>query len=729
MNTVKQDQIPFSNEFNQMASYAAVAKTVNRSETLHSLVKQCFAIFPDENVHDESDICDLIETLSISVNKNEIKNTINDLLDNGQLEQQLDRTIRLSDNAKSEINNTIQKCRELESQVKENWLKQTRLNGIQLDYNKLWNCLLKYLAQSFRRHGMQTVELLNPSNRLSRECSLSLSSILDSVVSENFDPSERGGAHDAIASFFLTFSTDVTRSEYVSNLANGAFNFFSLTVPPEVSESFRTNLKPLTIFLDTNYIFGLLGLNDNPQMYVSSEIIDAIRKYNLPFKLKYHLVTQRELSRTLFYYQKELRSTNWGRNISKAIIESNAPISGIEKQYHQKNAETRINVDDFFSPFRQLPLLIENMGITLYNVDPDENDLRARADLEAEYRDFINIVNKDKSEAAIEHDINLLYSVRRQRTSSRSIIEAGTLLMTYDYTLFRFDIENSRNNMKPSSVVLPSYLWQVLRPFATDSAEYNIAFSEVFALPEFSFGLNRIKNATARMASILASYKNIPEDTAKQLLANDLLLNELQKSLDNETEFNRLVESAIAQQNEILSEEKAALATQLEKERIRLSDISSALEKNKLDASRNITKIEQDSKSRENEVRERLKKVEEEKNQAISEVESTKEQLDQMTVNITKLQTLLSKRENDTNLAIGIGVAVIVCILYEIFTRVLFTCDRLHNLPNAKGLEGCILLLLFTLSSALIKKSLRKSFWSSAVILGILLAIFSMVGE
>jgi hypothetical protein len=162
--------------------------------------------------------------------------------------------------------------------------------------------------------------------------------------------------------------------------------------------------------------------------------------------------------------------------------------------------------------------------------------------------------------------MTVLETVQSLRTNAKTTLDAGSLLVTCDYHLFRFDYEHSWKNDRHHSTVLPSLLWQILRPFVSDNDEFDKAFAETFALPEFSLGRGGAQRAAARMASILASYSDIPEETASKMLANDLLIAELQTKR-TDAEFAETIESAVAAENAQLIEERAALAAQLESEK------------------------------------------------------------------------------------------------------------------------------------------------------------------
>ena len=339
----------------------------------------------------------------------------------------------------------------------------------------------------------------------------------------------------------------------------------SLAVAPEVSEALRGKLNNLTLFLDTNFLFGILKLHVNPQVDVSSELLDAITRFRLPFRLRYHEVTARETSHTIYYFGKELNKIKWPQKISRAIVHNSA-LSGIEFRYHSKNAEQPVAPDDFLAPYQNWEILLKDQGIDTYNLESTPARLEARADLEADYKDYLTNIQREKPEDAIQHDMTVLETVRSLRTKSRNALSAGYLLVTCDYHLFRFDLEDSRRKDIPPCTVLPSLLWQILRPFVSDNEEFETAFAETFALPEFSLVRGGAQRAVARLAGILASYEEIPEETATKMLANDLLIAELRRKPDEE-EFSKTVESAVAAENAQLVEERAAMIAQLEREK------------------------------------------------------------------------------------------------------------------------------------------------------------------
>jgi hypothetical protein len=100
-------------------------------------------------------------------------------------------------------------------------------------------------------------------------------------------------------------------------------------------------------------------------------------------------------------------------------------LSGIELRYHSKNAEQPVSVDDFTAPYQHWQVLLKDKGIDVYKTDSSETRLRARADLEADYNQYLISVNREKPIEAIQHDMTVLETVRSLRTNARNTLDAG----------------------------------------------------------------------------------------------------------------------------------------------------------------------------------------------------------------------------------------------------------------------------------------------------------------
>ena len=331
--------------------------------------------------------------------------------------------------------------------------------------------------------------------------------------------------------------------------------------------------------------------------------------------------------------------------------------------------------------------------------------------------------------------MTVLETVRSLRTKSRNALSAGYLLVTCDYHLFRFDLEDSRRKDIPPCTVLPSLLWQILRPFVSDNEEFETAFAETFALPEFSLVRGGAQRAVARLAGILASYEEIPEETATKMLANDLLIAEPRRKPDEE-EFSKTVESAVAAENAQLVEERAAMIAQLEREKaaraakegaLRAADQvihererSLAEQQDALQArERAIERLEADAA--------RLKQISEQTAQRVVEEHEQKQEERKKAEALAAVAEAVQKQALRTAKVFSVLLALFAIAFFEIATRVVWPWTWLLTHQNSYGLDGCIDLMLLFGILGLGVKPWRKTLWLVGFF-GLLFVLLQMIG-
>ncbi len=133
------------------------------------------------------------------------------------------------------------------------------------------------------------------------------------------------------------------RTKFIAELADGAFNYFALAIAPSSAKQLLKNLNPLVLFMDTNFLFGVLDLDVNPRVAIASELLEAIQKYNLPFELTSHEETIKELLVSINNYAGKLNSRQWSRSIARAAITTKF-LSGVELRYYHRYLDEGIDV-------------------------------------------------------------------------------------------------------------------------------------------------------------------------------------------------------------------------------------------------------------------------------------------------------------------------------------------------------------------------------------------------
>jgi len=719
-----------STALQQMCNYVAIAETKSPAESLQELILHTLFTFEEENASSVQDVANILRTMfGVDAPDHLVQESLDQLVSTGQVHRPMGTNYVLTSDSRTNIKARIDHASQLQERVKMQWLAEMVARVYDLNADLAWSTLQDYLAKAFLRHGIQVAIFLDPSVKLPAEYATSLSTLLDKAVQAKFDATHQESARHAISDFLASVGKNQDRAQYIAECADGAANYFSLAISPDVSTKFRENLNPLTLFCDTNFLFGILGLHVHPLVEVSNQLMEAIAKHNLPLKLRYHETTLLELQSSVTHYGTLLRKYIWSQSLSRAVITSRC-VSGIELKYHLKNAETGIDVDSFLRPYQHIDVLLKGRGIDIYR--PVANRLEERAALQSAYEEFLKKVNKEKPPELIDHDVTILDCARSLRDNAKSTLDVSALVVTCDFTLYRFDSEASRRKSAYTSVVLPNVLWQILRPFVPASQDFDRTFAETFAIPEFRTIGSGAAKACSKMLGLLAAFKDFSEETAAKLLSNDVLIDHL-RATQNDAQFQEQVELAIAAENQALLEERTVMARQVEELRSGKDRAEQELEEQKRATKAEVVKAQEAAlHERENAAdliaisKRNAEAKAKEISAKLSGIEAAKISAEDAA------EQEVSRRKGAENQALrtakvaSIIVAFLISLTFELVVHTVWRWNWLLNHPNSYGLQGCICLMVSSSILGFWVKSWRKALWG--VLLGALLVALQILG-
>jgi hypothetical protein len=630
----------------------------------------------------------------------QIQDALGSLRSGKSITRPLGTNYSIDPNVKTRLEEHIEQARELEERVQREWFTELSNHYPNLEHQVAWKTLRSYAAKAFREHGVQAAALLDPSISRSEEYEDSLTTLLNNTLNRELEshPEVLKWARHAITDFFSNMSGSLNRATYIAQLADGAFNYFSLAIDPRSAKRFRENLSPLTVFLDTNILFSILGLNSEPTDEVANELLRIIQKHEFPFTLCCHEKTVQELRHTIDYYGDRLRGRYWSQHISRAAMRS-IHLRGIEQRYHQQNAEQPISVEAFLKPLEHADVLLEQKGICFVKHQANQN-LVERADLFEEYQKYLRDRHIFKFDKMIQHDTVVLSVVYQRRSEALSSLDTGAILLSHDYSLYGFDKKRSESSGYSATVVFPNQLLQILRPFLPSGGNFDVSFAETFAIPEFRTASSGASEVSSKLLTLLAGYKEFPEETATQLLSNDILIEGLKGLVKNNEEFEKQVELAIARENQSLLEDKAALAQQLEERESEKAQTEEA----KLASDAHAAQFEQRAK----EAAASAQKEKEARETAEKRAIEAEQRADRQALFTASLLSLLS--------TVGFFVAI-----YQV------KWDWLLDHPNGYGLQASTGLFILLFTFGIFYAKWRKTVWVSGAF-AVLLVILQILG-
>lgn len=338
----------------------------------------------------------------------------------------------------------------------------------------------------------------------------------------------------SIVDEFIHSSSHEVRSYLAGNIY-GYYNVESLGLTEEAVEF----LKPRTgktynirLLLDTNYIFSILQLHENPANDIILSINKIISKVSGSLTITYHVLprTIKEFRASLEYEIKQINSIRFTIPIAKTII-STSSISGLMKKYAIRYLESggKLSVADYFEPYQKnLLLILQDSGINLFNF-PEDPTLHSEPFLE----DLSLLTRKDaevpeeqrRGMAKIEHDLLLWWSVKNSRPSvSESFLDANIWAATLDHRLIWFDKTKKIDVpvcLDPSKIIELLQIWLPRNEFLSDQ------LLNIIRLPQYDNNIDKeTAEATRRILSVVSRYTTVDdlaEDTIHSILLNKKL--------------------------------------------------------------------------------------------------------------------------------------------------------------------------------------------------------------
>lgn len=199
--------------FEQMCNFVAVSSVRDYEDAIKQLVLQCFVILPEDTFHEAKQLSEAVEVLfGLRFPEHQIEQAIDGLLQDQMLLRPVGTGLVIQPQLRGERQAAIQTAQDLESKVRDEWLETVALSSPALPFDRVWKALSDYLAQAFRRHGMQAIALLDPNTGTGLDQAEKLSSLLNAALEANVEREYHQDARAAISNFLAEAGKHSNRS-------------------------------------------------------------------------------------------------------------------------------------------------------------------------------------------------------------------------------------------------------------------------------------------------------------------------------------------------------------------------------------------------------------------------------------------------------------------------------------------------------------------------------------
>lgn len=324
-----------------------------------------------------------------------------------------------------------------------------------------------------------------------------------------------------------------------------------------------------TIFLDTNFLFSVLNLHENPSNETAVLLLALLRR--LPQYITVRLyafpLTSDETHRVLLAVSESLKGIRLTPNVAKAVDSSAIQaISGVGLRFVRacEAAGGPIDPDTYFRPYlTNLQSVLRQNGIEFYNerVDQYLTAQRVVDDILAQYEyENPSPADQQRRYKAIEHDKVLWHFVHdKRRVGIESPLEANFWVVTNDFGFLAFDARKRRVGgdgipicVHPTDLIQMLQFWEPRTPDFEEALLGSLRLP--FLFPEFDSASERV---TIDILKALSRYENVGDlstETITEVLLDQVVRQNISANDNAEQQFEVVNSAIVAQDAQIRSQ-------------------------------------------------------------------------------------------------------------------------------------------------------------------------------
>ncbi|WP_223881640.1 hypothetical protein [Affinibrenneria salicis] len=586
---------PLSNELISLINYVELNKSgwwkKATSQVILGFLWECDEKTTLLDLHDK-----ISKELNLSIPVENVSSQIEYLLSSGKILKS-DNKFYLTESQRQDLNNRNKLSIEEDVKV-ESLFKNLLLEQIETDEPEVyWNNFKEELVKSIRKIGANTYTFLK-DGRLHK-----YHDWLDGFLNK-YDSDIHHKLVKVLSGFFNP-SIDCTRS-YILRLLNAHFFVEATQLKKDtikILEKTRKN-KDVKIVLDTNFVFSILGLHENPADESATSLLSLSEKVGC-VKINYYILptTLEEIRKVVSYEFNNLKRYRYSPHIAKAAVKSGLR-SSIAAKYFAKCAKSsgELSLDAYFLPYTDgLLKNLSSKGIKILEwptiqYPTDERVVNDQVTLwEKEEK---KPENKRKRYEAIEHDLIFWYIIKDHRTDhAESALDENYWGVTIDWSMISFDQVKRRTKKSDLPVVLhPTNLVQLLQFWIPRDEILESGILETMRLP-LLFGQfdEKDEKLTIELIQALSTYKNIDDidiDILSSMLADKALKQRISDSDHENDLIIEIIESEFAEKATKYKSELDSRMSEVEKANAVVTEKDMVINDRQLEINRKNSEIE-----------------------------------------------------------------------------------------------------------------------------------------
>ena len=433
---------------------------------------------------------------------------------------------------------------------------------------ELLESLHLYLRTVMWRHGIRSSLLLYPES----DEALAL---YDELEAEGFDflppiEDELREPRDFALSYFLRRPTDAQRAYLAQNL-NTAYFLTALSIDPEGARLVQEIAKGQRVYVDTNFVYRLLGIQ-GPRYVKQAEAIlratlDAgyevcVTPWTIA-EFKYSLKTSRD-----FLTRYPVPPSEYAAIAAEATSHDNFVTA-----YWRRVRNGPLQISDFVEKYEEVETLLEDRDTRV-----ESEGCVAVGQMTDAINDDMSILEnavhgKERHPALIEHDVKHRLLVKRLRKEgARSFSNAGYWFLTHDTVLPRYDHMATRGTGELAFCVSAGSWFQIVDAFRPKTEDPEQSLADMLASPYVRYRRTLSQEAALSIVARVHEYADGSPELAARIMMNSAAVHEIDNAPTEEARLEK-IDSAILEGAKLAQQEARLDKEVARKERERADEI------------------------------------------------------------------------------------------------------------------------------------------------------------
>lgn len=473
---------------------------------------------------------------------------------------------KLAEHFRASVARKIEEAASQEVQAKDIFLSIAEKNGFESKADTMWNSFRdQLLGPMVEELGAATYEVISGFGRDYT------GSIAYRLYLDRFPEKERTAASNVIKEF-LDPNSDAVRGFVLSQLQSSFLLFAGGLDPATVSFIGERMKQHVTfqLFLDSNTLFSVLELHDNPDNEAAKELVKVATGLSGKINATINAlpITIEEMRRVLISYEATLNDITFTGALGRYASGTNQFQSGVITKYLnvRKAIGYSITPEQYFEPYiRHTSQVLAEHGIKLYNENLDAlrtdqavvDDVNSRLEWEQQHRE------RPKSYDTVLHDMVLWhFTSHMRRPTDDTPVSVRYWVVTLDHTLLGFDAHKSRLNRRTVPVCIhPAVLLQMFQLWMPRTSQYESSlFKSLRGLLPSDFDAEA-ERVTLTILGVLSRFEK-SSDLTETLITATVTDSALRQKMANEPAIEKQIqfvrESLIEHANEEIKKREAA---------------------------------------------------------------------------------------------------------------------------------------------------------------------------